>query len=89
MAERILTALSEEGMLVAGAPFSVSVGIAACDGNGAEFARMHRDAETALRQARSDGERIGMATPSEACRPQKPDEDLVEKPFPSRARRAG
>jgi len=67
MAEKILANLSEEGMLLVGAPFSVSVGVATCDGDGAEFARMLRDAEAAMRQARSDGDRIGVAPPSEAC----------------------
>ena len=69
MAERIFTALAKEGMLLAGAPFSVTVGIAVCDGGGADFARMHRDAEAAVRQARSDGDRIGVAQPSETCQP--------------------
>lgn len=67
MAEKILATLSEEGMLLVGAPFSVSVGVATCDGDGAEFARMLRDAEAAMRQARSDGDRIGVAPPLEAC----------------------
>jgi len=67
IAEGIFAALSEEGMLVAGAPFSVSIGIAVCDGDGAEFARMHREAEAALRLARSDGDRLGVAPPSELC----------------------
>jgi GGDEF domain-containing protein len=77
MAENILTALSEEGMLLAGAPFSVSTGIAVCDGDGADFARMHREAEVALRQARSDGDRIGMAPPSEACHSLEPEDAIA------------
>jgi len=77
IAENICAALSEEGMLLAGAPFSVSIGIATCDGGGADFARMHREAEAALRLARSDGERIGVAPPSEACRSLAPEDDAA------------
>jgi diguanylate cyclase (GGDEF)-like protein len=67
-AEKIFAALAEEGMLLAGARFSVSVGIAVCDGDGADFARMHREAEEAMQLARSEGDRIGVAPLSEACR---------------------
>jgi diguanylate cyclase (GGDEF)-like protein len=73
IAEKIFAALSKEGMLVSGAPFSVSIGIAACEGHGSDFARMHREAEAALRLARADGDRIGVAPPSEACGPYAPE----------------
>jgi GGDEF domain-containing protein len=67
-AEAILSILSGEGMLLARTPFSVSIGIAVCDGDGADFARMHREAEAALQRARSEGRnRIGVAPSSEAC----------------------
>ncbi len=72
IAEKIFAALSKEGMLVSGAPFSVSIGIAACEGHGSDFARMHREAEAALRLARADGDRMGVAPPSEACGPLAP-----------------
>lgn len=77
IAKSIFTALSEEGMLLVGAPFSVSIGIAVCDGDGADFARMHREAETALRQARTDGDRIGVAPTSEACHPLEPEDAIA------------
>jgi GGDEF domain-containing protein len=71
IAEKIFAALSKDGMLVSGAPFSVSIGIAACEGHVSDFARMHREAEAALQLARADGERMGVAPPSEACGPRK------------------
>lgn len=58
-----------KGMPLAGASFSISVGIAACEGDGADFARMYREAEEAMRQARAEGRRIGVAPLSEACGP--------------------
>jgi GGDEF domain-containing protein len=69
IAEKIFAALSKDGMLVSGAPFSVSIGIAACEGHVSDFARMHREAEAALQLARADGERMGVAPPSDACGP--------------------
>ncbi len=62
-------AVAGKGMPLAGAPFSLTVGIALCEGDGADFARMYREAEEAMRQARAEGRRIGVAPPSEACGP--------------------
>ena len=36
------------------AAFSVSIGIAAHEGGGADYARIHREADTALHQARAE-----------------------------------
>jgi len=76
VAQNIFTALSEEGMSLARAPFSVSIGITACDGNAGDFARMHREADEALRQARAEGRnRTGIAPPTPAFQPlERPEE---------------
>jgi diguanylate cyclase (GGDEF)-like protein len=55
IADQILARLSAQGMPLAGAPFSVSIGIATYEGAGGDFARMHREADTALHQARAEG----------------------------------
>jgi diguanylate cyclase (GGDEF)-like protein len=55
IASQILARLSAQGMPLAGAPFSVSIGIATYEGAGGDFARMHREADTALHQARAEG----------------------------------
>ena len=52
-------------MPLAGARFSVSIGIAVHDGAHADFDRMYRDADAALYQGREDGKsRIGVFKPS-------------------------
>jgi diguanylate cyclase (GGDEF)-like protein len=67
IARRILGRLSGKGMRLVGAPFSVSIGIALHTGAGADFAAMHRDADSALHQARAEGRsRIGVFEPSTA-----------------------
>jgi diguanylate cyclase (GGDEF)-like protein len=68
IARRVLGRLSAEGMPLVGAPFSVSIGIAPEASGGADFAAMHRDAESALHQARAEGRnRIGVFDPSTAA----------------------
>jgi diguanylate cyclase (GGDEF)-like protein len=65
IARRILARLSGQWMLLAGARFGVSIGIAVHDGAHADFARMYRDADAALYQAREGGKsRIGVFEPS-------------------------
>ena len=52
-------------MPLAGARFSVSIGIVVHDGAQADFARMYRDADAALYQGREDGKsRVGVFKPS-------------------------
>lgn len=78
IAEKVLSNLSGEGMSLIGPPFSVSVGITACDGDAADFARMHREADAALRQARAEGRNcIGIAPPNEERQPLGPDDDAA------------
>jgi diguanylate cyclase (GGDEF)-like protein len=70
IAERILSILSGEGMPLMGIPLSVSIGVTTCDGDGGDFARMHREAEAALRRVRGEGRnRIGIAPRSAECHP--------------------
>jgi diguanylate cyclase (GGDEF)-like protein len=78
IAENIFATLSGQGMVIARTPFSVSIGITACDGDAGDFARMHQEADEALRRAKGEGRnRIGIAPPSPACRPpERPQEDL-------------
>ena len=65
IAKRILARLSGQSIPLAGARFSVSIGIAVHDGAHADFDRMYRDADAALYQAREDGKsRIGVFKPS-------------------------
>jgi GGDEF domain-containing protein len=64
IAGAVLDQLSE-GMPLVGAPFSVSIGIALHDGAGADFAGMHREADTALHQA----PRAEIASPCSIHRP--------------------
>lgn len=67
IADAILARLSGHGMPLAGAPFSVSIGIATHPDGAAEYARMHREADTALHQARAEGRnRIVVFEPSTA-----------------------
>ncbi|HEU4475096.1 MAG TPA: diguanylate cyclase [Methyloceanibacter sp.] len=55
IAEAILRRLAKQGMPLVGAAFSVSIGIAAHEGGGADYARIHREADAALHQARAEG----------------------------------
>ena len=65
IANRIMGRLSGQSMPLAGARFSVSIGIAVHDGVHADFDRMYRDADAALYQGREDGKsRIGVFKPS-------------------------
>jgi hypothetical protein len=52
---RILTRWSGHGMPLSGAPFSGLIGIALREGGEADYARMHREADTELHQARAEG----------------------------------
>jgi len=64
IADRIMGRLSGQSMPLAGARFSVSIGIAVNDGVHADFDRMYRDADAALYQGREDGKsRIGVFKP--------------------------
>jgi diguanylate cyclase (GGDEF)-like protein len=67
IARGILARLSAQEMPIAGAAFTVSVGVATHKGAGADFARVYRDAESALHQARAEGrDRIAVFGPSTA-----------------------
>ena len=55
IAETILRRLAKQGMPLVGAAFSVSIGIAIHEGGGADYARIHREADSALHQARAEG----------------------------------
>jgi diguanylate cyclase (GGDEF)-like protein len=80
IARRILGRLSGEGMPLVGAPSSMSVGIALHTGAGADFARIHWEADDALHQARAEGRnRIGVFEPSTAAafQPGRPPELTV------------
>ena len=62
---KIVARLSKQEMLLAGVRISVSIGIAVDQGTDADFARMYRQADEALYQARREGKsRIGLFTPS-------------------------
>ena len=50
IANRIMSRLSGQSLPLAGARFSVSIGIAVHDGAHADFDRMYRDADAALAQ---------------------------------------
>ena len=65
IANRIMGRLSGQSMPLAGARFSVSIGIVVHDGAHADFDLMYRDADAALYQGREDGKsRIGVFKPS-------------------------
>jgi diguanylate cyclase (GGDEF)-like protein len=67
IAKRIMGRLSGQSMPLAGARFTVSIGIVLQDGAHADFDRMYRDADAALYKGREDGKsRIGVSTPSDA-----------------------
>ena len=67
IANHIMGRLSGQSMPLAGARFSVSIGIVVHDGARADFARMYRDADAALYKGREDGKsRIGVFTPPDA-----------------------
>jgi diguanylate cyclase (GGDEF)-like protein len=71
IAKRILARLSGQSLLrLAGAKFSVSLGIAVHDGDDVDFAQMYRDADAALHQGREDGKsRIGVSSHSSTDSP--------------------
>jgi diguanylate cyclase (GGDEF)-like protein len=65
IARKIVAKLSKQEMLLAGVRFGVSIGIAVDQGTEADFARMYREADEALYQARKEGKSsIGLFTPS-------------------------
>ena len=65
IANRIRGRLSGQSMPLAGARFSVSIGIAVHDGVHADFDRLYHDADEALYQGREDGNsRIGVFEPN-------------------------
>jgi diguanylate cyclase (GGDEF)-like protein len=69
LAREILGRLLEERMPLAGASFSVSMGIALSDGKDTDFVQMHRNADSALHQARAEGRnRISLYEPGVAER---------------------
>jgi diguanylate cyclase (GGDEF)-like protein len=71
IAREILGRLLGEGMPLAGAPFTVSIGIAVSDGDETDFAQMHRNADSALYQARAEGRnRISVFEPLGGAEPQ-------------------
>lgn len=64
IANCIIGRLSGQSMALAGAKFTVSIGIAVHDGTHADFARMYRNADAALYQARAEGKsRVGVFEP--------------------------
>jgi diguanylate cyclase (GGDEF)-like protein len=65
IAREILGRLLTEGMPLAGASFTVSMGIAVSDGKETDFVQMHRNADSALHQARAEGRnRISVFEPA-------------------------
>ena len=76
IARTIIARLSRQSMSLAGARFSVSIGIVVQDGAHADFAQMYRDADTALNQAREEGKSIGVFAPLVVSL------TVVEKPAP-------
>jgi diguanylate cyclase (GGDEF)-like protein len=69
LAREILGRLLEERMPLAGASYSVSMGIALSDGKDTDFVQMHRNADSALHQARAEGRnRISLYEPGVAER---------------------
>ena len=84
IANRIMGRLSGQSMPLAGARFSVSIGIAVHDGVHADFDRMYRDADAALYQGREDGKsRIGVFKPSHD------DESLTDGEISKQSQRYG
>ena len=81
IANRIMGRLS---LPLAGARFSVSIGIAVHDGAHADFNRMYRDADAALYQGREDGKsRVGVLKPSHD------DEGLTDRELSQQSGRYG
>ena len=65
IARQILDKLNKHAMPLAGVRFGVSIGVAVHEGADVDFARMYREADEALYQARSEGKsRVGLFTPS-------------------------
>ena len=82
IADRIMGRLSGQSMPLAGARFSVSIGIAVNDGVHADFDRMYRDADAALYQGREDGKsRIGV------FKPPHDDESLTDRQMSKQSQR--
>lgn len=68
VARDILKRLAGHGMPLAGARFTVSIGVAVHKGGGADFARMNREADHALNQARAEGRnRVALFDPATAA----------------------
>ena len=84
IAKRIMSRLSGQSLPLAGARFSVSIGIAVHDGAHADFNRMYRDADAALYQGREDGKsRVGVFKPSHD------DEGLTDREISQQSGRYG
>ena len=84
IAKRIIGRVSGQSMPLAGARFSVSIGIVVHDGAHADFARMYRDADAALYQGREDGKsRISVFKPSHD------DESLTDRELSQQSGRYG
>ncbi len=82
IANRIMGRLSGQSMPLAGAKFSVSIGIVVHDGAHADFDRMYRDADAALYKGREDGKsRIGVFKPSHD------DENLTDRALGNQSQR--
>ncbi len=65
IARTILAKLAKHEMPLAGVKIGVSIGVAVHEGTDSDFARMYREADDALCQARAEGKsRIGLYTPS-------------------------
>jgi diguanylate cyclase (GGDEF)-like protein len=84
IANHIRGRLSGQSMPLAGARFSVSIGIAVHDGVHTDFHQMYRDADAALYQARKDGKnRIGVFKPTHD------DESLTDRELGQQSGRYG
>jgi diguanylate cyclase (GGDEF)-like protein len=76
MAREILARLLREGMPLAGARFTLSIGISVSDGSETDFARRHRNADQALHRARAKGRNC-----MEVFEPQR--EEVEQEPAPA------
>jgi diguanylate cyclase (GGDEF)-like protein len=84
IANRIMVRLSGQSMPLAGARFSVSIGIVVHVGAHTDFSRMYRDADAALYQGREDGKsRIAVFKSS------RDDESLTDRELSQQSERYG